>query len=325
MVHKVLIIGCGNIAGRLDETELNESSPPLTHIKAYKQNRHFLISGCVDPDVIRRTQFQEYWAVENSYATVIDAFQNDAEIDVVSVCSPTESHLEHLEQLLEFSPRLVFSEKPIGNDVDKATDLLRRYSAKNIPLIVNYSRRFDESLAKLKSDFDAGRYGVLRSVSGFYNKGVVNNGSHLLDLLMYLFGDLTIDYIGRPIVDFKASDPTIPLVLSTRGNIQISLCAGSAEDFSLAELSFVFSKAQITMMDGGLNWSHREVAESQLFSGYRVLQAPRFKPGMYLHSLKNAVANVHDVLTGRQAALCTGEDGLKVLKLCAQALSKDSR
>jgi predicted dehydrogenase len=281
-----------------------------------------LIAGCVDPDRKRRVEFQKYWGVENGYDTVAEISQQAFKFDVVSVCSPTSLHLDQLKLVLALSPALVFCEKPIGEEFNKAASLLENYSKKNISLLINYSRRFDESVDRLKCEIEIGKYGVLRSVSGYYNKGLLNNGSHFLDILRFLLGELSVDYVGRPIVDFKESDPTVPLVLLTSEGIQISLSTGNANDFSLAELTFVFSKAQVTMMDGGLNWSYRHVEKSDLYSGYQVLQAPRFETGMLLHSLENAVTNIDDVLAGRRIPLCKGEDGLKVLELCGEILSR---
>ena len=323
MVHKVLIVGCGNIAGRLDELRQSDSTtPPLSHAGAYSQNRRFLITGCVDPDRKRRSEFQKYWNVENGYDTLAEVSQQGSKFDVVSVCSPTSFHLEHLKLVLALSPALVFCEKPIGDDFAEARNLEESYSYKKIPLLINYSRRFDESVNRLKHEVETGIYGDLRSVSGYYNKGLLNNGSHFLDLLRFLLGDLTVDYTGRPVVDFKESDPTVPLVLLASDGTPISLSTGNANDFSLAELTFVFSKAQVTMMDGGLKWSYRHVEKSELYSGYQVLQAPRFETGMLLHSLENAVANIDDVLAGRKRPLCSGKDGLEVLGLCAEILAR---
>lgn len=324
MVYEVLIVGCGNIAGRLDELQQSDLGPPLTHAKAYMQNEQFHVIGCIDPDGERRAAFQKYWGVENGYDTIEQVLRQGSKFDVVSVCSPTGFHLEHLEKILAISPGLVFCEKPVGVETGRATTLLEEYAQKNIPLIINYSRRFDESVKNFKADIASGRYGILRSGSGFYSKGILNNGSHLLDMLHFLLGDLIVDYVGIPVLDFKASDPTLPLVLHTSDDIPISLSPGNAKDYSMAELTLIFSKGQVTMMDGGLSWSFREVQESEVFAGYQVLKAPRFENGLYLYSLENAVVNIADVLAGRSAPLCAGEDGLKVLKLCSEILSRYS-
>ena len=47
-------------------------------------------------------------------------------------------------------------------------------------------KRFDKSIKSLKEDIDNRKYGELRAVSGIYNKGLINHGSHLIDCLLFL-------------------------------------------------------------------------------------------------------------------------------------------
>jgi predicted dehydrogenase len=62
----------------------------------------------------------------------------------------------------------------------------------NILPAVNYSRRFDFDISKLKADIQAGLCGQLRSIVGYYNKGVLNNGLHMIDLLNLLVGPMAL-------------------------------------------------------------------------------------------------------------------------------------
>ena len=108
MKYQTLIIGCGNIAGKLDSDHSNSSRPPLTHAKAYKRNKCFDLVACIDPDKEKRSKFKSDWGVEYCFSSIEDAISSQINIDVVSVCSPTSYHVDHLKQALSLNPRLVF-------------------------------------------------------------------------------------------------------------------------------------------------------------------------------------------------------------------------
>ena len=49
---------------------------------------------------------------------------------------------------------------------------------------------------RLRDELAAGHWGEVRSVSATYNKGVLNNGGHLIDLLHLLLGPLDVVVTG---------------------------------------------------------------------------------------------------------------------------------
>lgn len=314
---KVLIVGCGNIAGGFDAAR-DPGLPPLTHAGAFSQHGGFDLVACVDPDDMRRQAFMRRWAVPSGFSSldqVASAFEPGG-FDVVSLCSPTSVHSEQLRATLSLGPRLVFCEKPVTATVSETTELVRLCEEAGIPLAVNHTRRWATDIQRLASQLRAGAWGPIRSAVGTYNKGVLNNGSHMVDLLHLLLGPLVLEQSGAPLADFWSDDPSVPALLRTPQGIPVHLVIAHARDAAVFELQLITEKAVITMEDGGLKWRVRRVVESPVFSGYRVLDSGEWIAGDYMQATSCAVANLHDHLERGVPLASDGQSALAAQRLC---------
>lgn len=311
---KVLIIGGGNIAGAFDEGRSRDAWP-LSHAGAYVRDGRFILSACVEPDAVRNAAFRAHWPVE-SMLSDIDDIPADASYDIISICSPTHLHAAHLERALQFKPRLVFCEKPLTPDLQASTLLVERFEQAGIAMAVNHTRRWAPDVVALAAELRAGQWGRLRSITGLYNKGILNNGSHLIDLLGMLAGELQLAWAGEPIHDHWPDDPTIPAVLLGSDGTTIHLAAGNASDFALFELQLVTERGVIAMEGGGMSWRVRSAQDSERFAGYRSLDAASVRAGDYERAMAAAVDNLWRHLQSGDPLSCTGREASQAQQLC---------
>ena len=101
--YKVLIIGCGNMAGGYDLLQ-PEDALPLGHAKAFAKHGGFAVSACVDPDAAKRADFQQRWQVPAGFASVQEVAAAGGQFDVISICSPTHAHAEDIQSALALKP-----------------------------------------------------------------------------------------------------------------------------------------------------------------------------------------------------------------------------
>lgn len=323
---KVLLIGCGNIAGGFD-IETSAGSMPRTHAGAYAAHGHFLISACVDSDASKRASFMKRWGVAEGYASIEELLAhqstaNSAWFDVISICSPTAFHYEHTLLAVQLAPKLIFCEKPVCSDVAQTQSLVQLCDDKGVLLAVNHNRRWDLEVTRLRDQLHAGQWGAVRSVTGQYNKGVLNNGSHMIDLLQNLLGALTLIDFGAPYFDYWESDPSVPANLVSAGGVPIALTCGDANDYSLFELQVVTQRAVIAMEDAGMRWRTRLSAPSPQFSGYRALEAGQIKDGGFLQTMTNAVENIYRAVTSGEPLASTGANALNAQHISHQILAR---
>jgi predicted dehydrogenase len=322
--YNVVIIGCGNIAGGFD-SNIKPSDWPLTHAGAYVSNKKFHIVACCDPDIEKRTKFQSDWKVPLSTSSPNELEFGEGEVDVVSICSPTAFHAESIRSVLRWKPRLIFCEKPIASNLHDARSLTAICRDAGVELVVNYSRRWDPDVCRLKSDIAAGKWGAVHSITGLYNKGVLNNGGHLIDLVQFLFGSLTVLASGRGGADYWEHDPSIACLLETEDGVPVTLNIGDAKNYSLFELEIIFEGGVVRMESGGLKWVTKQVVESADFTGYKVLGPASSYEGRYKECMSRAVANIYNYLVGEAEFPSTATTALKAQAVCQEILERSTK
>lgn len=314
-MHEVLIVGCGNIAGGFDYAR-PDTDTPFTHAGAYRRHGGFALAACVEPDAERRAAFMQRWQVARGFASMDEAMAGGLRPAVVSICSPTPEHQADARAALRLSPRLLFCEKPLTSRLAASRALVDECAAQGVGLVVHYTRRWDPSVLRLAEDLRAGRWGAVRSASGCYGKGVNNNGSHMVDLLGLLLGELQVVAVGRPRADFFTDDPSIPALLLAAGDIPVTLNVGHAGDYSLFELELVAERALIRMEEGGLVWRIRPAEASPDFAGYRSLVGEHRQAGTLGQATLAAVGEIDRILRQGGEALSTGTNALRAQAIC---------
>lgn len=313
---KVLLIGCGRMGGGFDFNRLQDRLP-LTHAGAYSQNPMFQLAACIDVNDQQCRNFASYWNIPHVFASMDDAVRSQLRFDVISICSPTHLHLAHLKLSKLLSPKLVFCEKPLTSSLSDTKLIVEDFNRAKIKLAVNYTRRWDPMVLRVRERFVQGEWGSIKAVVCYYNKGILNNGSHAIDLLRLFFKDLNIFYVGQAHYDFFDDDPTIDVVLKSTSDTPIHLVGSDAKDYSLFEIHFICSKAVVSMEEGGALWRFRSVQDSDTFQGYRVLGESHSQPGEYNQAMGLAVENIYQAIVSHNTPLASdGNSALITQSIC---------
>lgn len=300
MVYSVLIIGCGAIAGGYD-AERSPEDWPLSHAGAIARDDRFELVACVDPDDAARETFAARWNVPIAAPSLDALHAEEGDFDLIVIASPTPVHAEHLERAQRIWPKAVFCEKPVAKDAETASCLHQSFDKARIPLVVNYTRRWQPGLQPLIDDIDNGDWGELISAVGTYAKGIMHNGSHMLDLLRMFVGPMTLQHAGPHLFDHWEDDPSVSAILTANDMGQpVHLVAGDARDFTQFELVLTYDLGEIAIRDGGFRIETRKVEESSAFPGYRNLGPVVSHPGRYEEAMAQAYDNLAGVIA-RQA------------------------
>ncbi len=314
--YLALIVGCGNIGGGFDK-ERPPGVWPLSHAGAFTRHDGFQIRACVDPDEGRRQAFASRWGIGLHAPDLASLSPSLGPIDVVSICSPTALHHDHVMRAIELQPKVIFCEKPLTSDIASSEAVVEACKARGIALAVNFSRQWDPSIEAFIQEIQKGRWGVIRSVVGHYNKGILNNGSHMVDLLIRLVGDLKLVITTCSALDFWANDPTTAALLTAMGGtVPVYLNPGHASDFAFFELEVVCVKGVVRMRSGGISWESRETHPSAEFTGYRTLGQSVHTPGRYMETMAGAIGDLYNFLAAGVPIRSTGENAVKVQTLC---------
>jgi predicted dehydrogenase len=315
------MIGCGNIAGRFDMARPADAWP-VTHAGAFWRHGGFELAACIDPDEQARHAFAAYWDISRHGPSLESLGTIPGEFDVICLCSPTALHHTHLAAVLPLKPRVIFCEKPLTHSLKESSMWEQACQALGVTLVVNYTRQWDPSLNRKIDEILSGRWGAVRSAVGYYNKGVLNNGGHLVDLLLRVLGPLEVIAAATPVHDHWDNDPTVSgLLRSKDGQVPVCLVPAHAKDYALFELELICELGVIRMRNGGMQWDTQHAELNPHFSGYKALASVNSTDGEYFQAMTLAVTEIHQHLSQGTAIRSAGDHALAIQSICEQLLA----
>ncbi|PIS09201.1 hypothetical protein COT75_02990 [Candidatus Beckwithbacteria bacterium CG10_big_fil_rev_8_21_14_0_10_34_10] len=315
--YKAVIIGCGNIAGGYDSLQ---DKNVLTHAHAISIHKKTDLVGVYDLFYKKAVTFARKWKTV-PFIGLKEMF-SQIKPDLVYICTPTETHVKVLKVVLDYKPKAVICEKPLSNDSRLAKKVLMEYKKNKISLTVNFNRRFDSTIQKIKYNIDNGRYGSFINTSVIYTKGILNNGSHVIDLLRYFFGEVISYKILAKTIDYKKTDPTLDIFLKFKNNIKVHLIAGNAKEYSIGEMDLLFSKIRINIYQFGLQYSLQAVRQDPIFSDYKDLGERVIKQTNINEGLLKLIDNIIGHVEKKEKLLSCGENALKTQEICMKLIKE---
>ena len=247
--YKAVVVGCGRIGAFFDDPN---STDFLTHAKGYYVHPRTALSGFYDVDVRKAEAAATVWG--GAAFGSLRGMMEEVRPDFVSVCVPDALHYEVLRRIAEFSPALVLAEKPVTNDVGLSREIADLYMRNSIACNVNYSRRFDPFLQNLREEWKCGKFGDLIKASGIYGKGILHNGSHMVDFFRWFFGEVASFKPLGAVYDYSEDDPTVEFRLEfSEGGSAVALSGKRIEVHDFRNSS-VFRKGEILLFS---RWARR--------------------------------------------------------------------
>ena len=262
------VVGLGNI-GQGYDYDLQDASRVLTHASGFHHHPGFRLVAGVDPDPGARERFTQKFR-QPAFPSIAELYENLSP-EVVSLGVPTAQHLAAFQEVAARGPKAILCEKPLAGTLAEAEKICDLAQKGGILLLVNYLRRFEPGVLELKQRIERRELGEIYKGTLWYSKGILNNGSHFIDLLMFLLGEARqIAWLdgGRPGLE----DPEPDLQI-TFGGTTVYFLAGREECFSSKELELVGTLGTITYGQGGEQIVLRKTRQHPLFPAYRVLEA----------------------------------------------------
>ena len=265
MVYSAALVGLGNIAWRYDERIDNERINSLTHAGAYnKSQKTILCCGC-SPDPENRMAFKQRFRVP-VYRTIEELIDSYAP-DIISLCSPTESHFENASICLEAKIPMIWLEKPPASNLEELQTLIDLQKANDgaSKILVGFQRRFGEPFQSLKKLIRNQTLGDLVSIHVTYSKGLLVNGSHYVDLVFFLIGD---QFSNRLVYAVPEPDRENPCFALRFENGIMAVFTGFVLPYHCVDMNLVFSAGRASVLYGGMRTRMEIRVEHELFPGF---------------------------------------------------------
>ena len=255
----IIFFGAGNIVTGYQNNLKN------CHLKSLFENNSYNILGVVDSNIKNAKIFSEYSGSEIYEISDLKSL----DIDIIAICTPTETHYELINHIISngIHPKCFFCEKPFTNSLKKAKHTLSNLQKNNIGLIVGYQRSFLSNFNNIFSGYRNNEYGNLLTADIKYSKGLLNNGSHALDLLFCLFSDIQLDRFGKSFEDYNDEDLTSEVFFEHRGR-SVTLTPLNEKSFSIFEVDLIFDKKRFRFTDNCFNLEEYLIQDDTNYPGY---------------------------------------------------------
>ncbi len=260
--YHAALVGLGQV-GLLFDLDARRSGV-WTHFTAYERlTVHFDLVSVCDPDRSRQALAKQRRRTLTCYDSLGELL-NREKVDIVSLCTPPEFHAEQIA-LCAGRAKAIICEKPLSTDSRSAQSAVEACRSTGTLLVVNYYKRFEGLVPTVKALLDDGRIGTVKLVNAIFCGPLDAVGSHMVDLLRFLFGELQIeDHASR------AAD-RYSIKLRSQSNALVHLHnVGPREEF-VFELDAIGDEGRIRLLNNCSDCEFLGYRDSDRYSGYREL------------------------------------------------------
>ena len=316
--YKAGIVGLGNIGFKFDLDAKREET--WSHLGAYTKCASTEVVGTVEVDMANIRVFKEYHPEIPVFGTVRELLEC-YDLDIVSICTPTELHLSIFDQIAEYPVKAVFCEKPLSSNLEEGKAILNRAQQNKILLSVNHTRRWDSNYVSASEKVEVGEIGQIQSVHGFYPGQVFNVGSHLFDLVrMFVKRDPKV--VCGVSDDPNRDDPNIIGWIEFENGIYCSVnCTRKLRNL-VFEIDVIGDRGRIRVTENGDKIELSYFQSSSRYSGYEELLPAITEKIEKNDRFVEAIEDIVLVLEGKKKDVrCSGRDGFLSLSMCHSLLT----
>jgi predicted dehydrogenase len=312
--YRAAIVGCGRIGTGTGDPSLGRSRIK-SHAEAYLDLPNADLVGLCDPDAAPLARASSAWGVAAAFDDVATLLAT-THPDLLSICAPPSEHVGILRLAIEAGVKGVILEKPVAPDLATAHEALALVQASKTRVAVNYTRRFPPAYRAAIETVRSGGLGRIQHVHGIYTKGIVNNGSHMIDLLRAMLGDPVRAATLPGGCDLDSPDPSVGALLVFDNGIEAWLGAADGAAFNVFDLDILGTEGRISFTDLGHAVQRFSVDETTADHGFRQLSpAAEQQPTHLADAVRYAIQDLIQSVETGQDPLCTIADGHAALEI----------
>ncbi len=321
MTLKAVVVGCGRMGSTYDDGRRGE---PRSHAGTYRASDAVDLAGGVDPDPRRRDAFERRWRVP-AFGTIEEAADR-LHPDVWSICTPPEIRVDVIGAVVARGARAIWCEKPLAESVSSALKVERLVDRAGVPLVLNYSRRWDSGHRAVVAWMRKGRFGSLEHGVVHYTRGLRNYGTHAIDLLRWFVGE-AVWVRAVPGYDDGSPDPSPCALLGYPGGAGVALMPVRRAAYNVFEVDLLGDRGRVTLSDFGRRVTVNEVVPMSGWPNERTLGRAASTPRIVAGTDGTLSAALRDVVSAARrgrAPSCGVRDGVAALRV-AEAIDEAAR
>jgi predicted dehydrogenase len=251
---RTALIGLGRMgAGYADDPAMKQAFRYAAHAEVLREHPGFRWCASVDPAPAARAAAQARWGVP-AFASAAEVPEAEA-IEAAVLAMPPEGRTAALDAFPNL--RAVLVEKPLGATLADAERFAASCAARGVLVQVNLMRRCDATVRLLADGGLRARIGAAQAAWVVYGNGLLNNGTHLVDLVRLLLGEIVaVQVIGDPARAFAESplrdDTNVAFAAQLADGLAVGFAPLSFAHFRENALEVVGERGRLAYRRGGL-------------------------------------------------------------------------
>ncbi|MDO8493073.1 MAG: Gfo/Idh/MocA family oxidoreductase [bacterium] len=311
---KTVIIGLGRIAhGYEFDAMALFGMKYATHLSALAHHKGFELVAGSDISEDSRSSFNvaaKKYKLEITVYSDWEKMVTETKPDLVVVATNTDSHAKICNKLIDMGIKNILCEKPVAGTLAEAEMLVAKADKNGCNLFVNYFRAFNPSYIELVDKIKSGFLGKIQTFDVKYTRGLLNNGTHFIDLLMRMFGEVsTVSGFRTPTAEDFGKDPTLSARIQFKNGVSGVIYGMNNNFYNILELDILGELGRVRIVNERaelyLPHMHNTVA------GYTSL---KLQPNKGLTSIKDGLYPVYDSIYNKKNR-CSGLDSLNSLRV----------
>jgi predicted dehydrogenase len=300
--------------------------------------RHVINLKAIIPDAsinVFDPQSERLMALSKKYSVdpVNDEIVNSTTYDCVFICTPPVSHIEIARRALN-SGSNIFIEKPLSHSLDGIEELQNLVRSKQLLAFVAYNFRFNKGIHLVKQMIKDLKFGKILHASAYFGQflpdwrpwqdykksysarrdlggGIIHDGSHEIDYLIWLFGRPIYVQSQFALTDILSSDTEAiaDILLKFDKNI-----------LGYIHLDFVRREYKRTLEllceNGLIQWSLSDATIRTFSASSKTLDSVQLEESlndMYLEEIRHVIKCIK---TKNNSEIIDLENGVSTLRLC---------
>lgn len=319
---KAAIIGAGNIGFGFSLDPLRKW--PASHLQAYKEHSDFKPVAICDIDRVRLDKAGKYAAGIHTYRSWTEMLKKE-EIDILSVCVSPEFNARICGSPLLAKVKALILEKPLAANLRESVKIVNHLNSRDIIAVVNYFRRWQETLHIARELIDSGAIGKIVKICGFYPAGLYTGGSHMIDAATFLLGDFSeVKTLGK-FISSKKGDALYTFFGRILG-IEAYFSGLDKSNYNIFEMEVWGTKGKLRIYDFCSKIAVFEARASLCFCGQKELfLARKIEVKDYNLYFRNLLDHMSLLLKGKiKKPICAPVDALKTSAVIEAVVASDA-
>ena len=303
------------------------------HLENLLQMNNVKVVAVMDP-----TEESKQYARDKGISNVTSTYEAmlaSEDIDVVVICSPTDTHADYVEMAAK-AGKHIFCEKPLDLSLKRVLEVLEVVKETDIKLMIGFNRRFDKEFKKVKalvSEGAIGEHHLVKITSRDPGPPPVSyiekSGGLFLDMTIHDF-DIARFIVGKEVDEVYA-----------KGAVLVDPAIGNVGDIDTAVIILTYIDGTMAIIDNSREAAYGydqrvEVfgskgmvkAENNLHDSHQLFTSQGSQGSLPLHFFLERYAEAYKTemrdyiksLENGTAVPANGNDGLQSLKIGLAAI-----